>query len=181
MTTLIAVRNQAQADLLVPRGLAEPADLHLLAAVPLEGPLDVEHFFDPGGYYSCGGIPECECAGCMAVRNWPRDDDLCYITPRGVICGGGEKPLHPAWVRGLRDQCLAAGVPFTFLGWGEWSPGYGPTRCRKAIVHPSGNWAVDISNPSYFDGWLAVHRAGQKHSGRELDGQVWDQRPEVSE
>ena len=24
----------------------------------------------------------------------------------------------PAWLRGLRDHCLAAGVAFTFKGWG---------------------------------------------------------------
>lgn len=39
-----------------------------------------------------------------------------------VIVGGesgpGARPLNPAWVRGLRDQCAAAGVPFFFKQWG---------------------------------------------------------------
>jgi hypothetical protein len=30
--------------------------------------------------------------------------------------------MHPDWVRSLRDQCVAAGVPFFFKGWGEWAP-----------------------------------------------------------
>jgi protein gp37 len=34
----------------------------------------------------------------------------------GVICGGesgpGARPMHPEWARGLRDQCVSAGVPF---------------------------------------------------------------------
>jgi len=38
----------------------------------------------------------------------------------GVICGGetgpGARPMHPDWVRGLRDQCV--GVPFFFKSWG---------------------------------------------------------------
>jgi protein gp37 len=39
-----------------------------------------------------------------------------------VIAGGesgpGHRPLDPAWVRDLRDQCQAAGVPFFFKQWG---------------------------------------------------------------
>jgi protein gp37 len=39
-----------------------------------------------------------------------------------VILGGesgpGARPLHPDWVRSVRDQCLAAGVSFWFKQWG---------------------------------------------------------------
>jgi protein gp37 len=39
-----------------------------------------------------------------------------------VIVGGesghGARPLHPDWVRSLRDQCAAAGVKFFFKQWG---------------------------------------------------------------
>lgn len=39
-----------------------------------------------------------------------------------VIVGGesgpGARPLREAWVRSLRDQCQAAGVPFFFKQWG---------------------------------------------------------------
>lgn len=39
-----------------------------------------------------------------------------------VIVGGesgpGARPMDPAWVRGLRDQCRATGVPFFFKQWG---------------------------------------------------------------
>lgn len=39
-----------------------------------------------------------------------------------VIVGGesgpGARPLEAAWVRSLRDQCTAAGVPFFFKQWG---------------------------------------------------------------
>lgn len=31
-------------------------------------------------------------------------------------------PMHPAWVRSIRDQCAEAGVPFAFMGWGTWEP-----------------------------------------------------------
>jgi len=39
-----------------------------------------------------------------------------------VIVGGesgpGARPLDPAWVRGIRDRCLQAGVAFFFKQWG---------------------------------------------------------------
>lgn len=43
-----------------------------------------------------------------------------------VIVGGESGPRHrpvdPAWVRDIRDQCLAAGVPFFFKQWGGRTP-----------------------------------------------------------
>ena len=39
-----------------------------------------------------------------------------------VIVGGesgpGARPMDPAWVRAIRDQCVDAGVPFFFKQWG---------------------------------------------------------------
>jgi protein gp37 len=39
-----------------------------------------------------------------------------------VILGGesgpGARPLQAEWVRSVRDQCIAAGVPFYFKQWG---------------------------------------------------------------
>ena len=44
-----------------------------------------------------------------------------------VILGGetghGARPMKPGWVRSVRDQCQAAGVPFYFKGWGTHMPG----------------------------------------------------------
>jgi protein gp37 len=35
---------------------------------------------------------------------------------------GGARPMHPQWVRDLRDQCAAAHVQFFFKQWGCWTP-----------------------------------------------------------
>lgn len=44
----------------------------------------------------------------------------------GAILGGetgpGARPLHPDWVRSVRDQCAESGVPFFFKGWGKHVP-----------------------------------------------------------
>jgi len=43
-----------------------------------------------------------------------------------VIAGGesgsGARPMHPDWVRSLRDQCQTAEVPFFFKQWGGRTP-----------------------------------------------------------
>nr|WP_257765471.1 phage Gp37/Gp68 family protein [Burkholderia glumae] len=43
-----------------------------------------------------------------------------------VIAGGESgllaRSVHPGWIRSLRDQCAAAGIPFFFKQWGEWRP-----------------------------------------------------------
>ena len=36
----------------------------------------------------------------------------------GGESGAGARPMDPAWVRSLRDQCRAARVPFFFKQWG---------------------------------------------------------------
>lgn len=80
-----------------------------------------------------------------------------WMLPDLVICGGesghGARPLHPDWVRSLRDQCVDAGVAFHFKQWGEYAP------------HPS----------PMADG--AVYRVGKARAGRVLDGRTWDQMP----
>lgn len=44
----------------------------------------------------------------------------------GGETGHGARPMHPGWVRSLRDQCVSAGVPFFFKKWsaykghGDW-------------------------------------------------------------
>ena len=79
--------------------------------------------------------------------------------PQWVIVGGESgykaRSMHPNWVRSLRDECAAAGVPFLFKQWGEWAPG---------------NLLLDGAD---------VYRAGKKVSGRLLDGVEHNEFPEV--
>lgn len=41
------------------------------------------------------------------------DDAIDWVCVGGEL-GPGARPLDPAWVTEVRDQCLAAGVPFFF-------------------------------------------------------------------
>ena len=50
-----------------------------------------------------------------------------------VICGGesgpGARPMELEWARSVRDQCVAAGVPFFFKQWG----GCGKKRAGRLL------------------------------------------------
>jgi protein gp37 len=54
------------------------------------------------------------------VRNLPLQDIEWVIA--GGESGGHRRPVLAEWVREIRDQCLAAGVPFFFKQWGGRTP-----------------------------------------------------------
>ncbi len=84
-----------------------------------------------------------------------------------VIVGGesgpGARPMHPQWVRDLRDQCIAADVPFHFKQWGEWIPA---DQSHAASI---ANGRAPIREFRMLDGHR-MHLVGKKHTGRLLDG-----------
>jgi protein gp37 len=84
-----------------------------------------------------------------------------------VICGGESgpraRPMHPDWVRSLRDQCQAADTPFFFKQWGEWYPD------KKGIYRNS---------QSMIFGDTVVHRVGKKAAGSTIDGKQFKEYPE---
>lgn len=91
-----SVEDQTRADERIKHLLATPAAKRFLSCEPLLGEVDI--FLEPG---STTGL------------HW-------------VIVGGesgpGARPMHPNWVRTLRDQCEGAGIPFFFKQWGDWAP-----------------------------------------------------------
>ncbi len=54
-----------------------------------------------------------------------------------VIAGGesgaGFRQLDPDWARSVRDQCVAAGVPFFFKQWGGLTPKAGGNRLDRRV------------------------------------------------
>lgn len=103
-----------------------------------------------------------------------------------VICGGesgpGARPMHPAWARSLRNQCGEAGVPFFFKQWGDWLPIDQPWKQDDHARLGSRERWLNVAGGHGFHGdevWR-MRRAGKKAAGRELDGQTWDELPEVA-
>ena len=107
-----------------------------------------------------------------------------------VICGGesgpGARPMHPDWVRSIRDQCVAAAVPFLLKQWGEWAPErlVGVQDFPWGVLDIEGNFFPQTSAWNGKTGADSetretyMWRVGKKAAGRLLDGKVWDQKPE---
>lgn len=181
----VSVEDQKTADERIPLLLQTPAAVRWISAEPLLGP--VEDVF--------AHVPDCDCSG--------GHDRGCRAQRRiGWVVAGGEsgpkaRPMHPDWARSLRDQCVAAGVPFFFKQWGAFMPlasvfndddqmfpfAAGLADERKSI-------AVDEQGSIYWnegDGppvppekkdAYAMSCVGKKASGRLLDGVEWNQFPE---
>lgn len=96
----VSIENQKTADERIPILLQIPAAHHWISVEPM-----LSQIYIPK-YYFVGALP----TRYKGFIDW-------------VICGGetgpGARPLHPDWVRSLRDQCQAAGVPFFFKSWGD--------------------------------------------------------------
>lgn len=164
----VSVENQAAADKRIPLLLQCPAAVRWLSCEPLLGPID---FFASSGVWSELGYEP--------WLNRPILGDVHWLVAGGES-GPGARPMHPDWARTLRDQCAAAGVPFFFKQWGEWSPidSWEPwDRTRQIGIRPNGGRAAD---DEWHDDWHRLKRIGKRAAGRLLDGVEHNGYPEVS-
>ncbi|MEO8684925.1 MAG: DUF5131 family protein [Devosia sp.] len=107
--------------------------------------------------------------------------DLAAISVDWVIVGGESghhaRPMHPDWVRALRDQCADAAVPFLFKQWGEWTPGMNVQRHTGHVQTAhwfDDSWAFGRENLARVDGHIDdepdLYRVGKREATRWLDG-----------
>lgn len=98
-----------------------------------------------------------------------------------VIVGGesghGARPMHPAWVRSLRDQCVAAAVPFFFKQWGEYGQFLLPAGPWRYVAEDGRATAIGERPTDESVAWARVDRVGKGRAGRLLDGRTWDEMP----
>jgi protein gp37 len=149
----VSVENQATADERIPLLLQAPAKVRFISAEPLLGPVDLSPWLGISRYEEGAA--------------WARDtgSDLDWVIAGGES-GPNARPMHPDWVRSLRDQCQTAGTKFFFKQWGEWTSQFpqGLSLAHRAEAYRHGQ---------------SFYRVGKKIAGRELDGRTWDELPEV--
>ncbi len=160
MTT---VTSQRTADLRVSDLLEVPCKWRGLSVEPLleHVRLDLD-----------GRCPQCrgaegyeECQFCAREYG----DKVAVDRIHWVICGGesgGQKarPMHPEWVRTVRDDCEVYDVPFFFKQWGEYAS---VSEVEGAGVHHS------------FEDGATGRRVGKAKAGRLLDGTEHNGFPEI--
>ncbi len=161
----VSIENQKTADERIPILLQIPAAHRWVSVEPMLGPVNLRG-------YSAVGAEKRSCKSNIERLDW-------------TIVGGETdpkaRPMHPDWVRSLRDQCQASGTAFFFKGWGEWTEiqpvadgdlGGDMRRGITTIVHAPGN------PEGYFrkgDVWMS--RIGKKKAGRLLDDRTWEEYP----
>lgn len=144
--------DQATANERIQLLLQIPAAVRFLSCEPLLGPLDIAKWLTPQWCEYTDGSRQCFQ---LPAINW-------------VIAGGesghGARPMHPDWVRSLRDQCASANVPFFFKQWGEWVDNQNMPR-----EYVSGNYKQHVFNDNTVSA-VEVWKVGKSKSGNVLDG-----------
>jgi protein gp37 len=162
--------NQEEADRDIRKLLATPAARRFLSLEPLLGQVNLE------------GIPSRITAEAFG-REMPTIDWVIV----GGESGPGARPMHPDWARSLRDQCVAAGVPFLFKQWGEWHPSddHAPLSHKQDVetmaIHADGQCEyrpLETFGLVGFADWTGMCRVGKKAAGRLLDGVQHDGYPD---
>lgn len=105
-----------------------------------------------------------------AVNTFPFTDYFDWMIVGGES-GPGARPMHPRWVRDIKNQCVGAGVPFMFKQWGQWAPN---CLCDTEKPHKT----IPRPEPGPMG---CMFRCGKKAAGRELFGSIWDEYPEVKQ
>jgi protein gp37 len=156
----VSAERQQEADERIPLLLQTPAAVRFISAEPLLGEINLQRAL----YVGREGGWEYE-GSKRQMLDW-------------VIVGGesgpGARPMHPAWARWLRDQCLAACVPFFFKQWGAWAP----STPDQAKGNPRSGWRTIKAHPHVARaeelypeaGAEFVEHFGKKAAGRLLDG-----------
>ncbi len=169
----VTVCNQAEADEKIPSLLQTPAAVRFVSVEPCLGPVDLGHL---SWTDIIGSTAE---KNALTGKTWIQGNcGESSQTLQGnrldwVICGGetgpGARPMHPDWVRNLRDQCQVSGTPFFFKGWGEWND---TLPISSVLTKQSHIFRDEIGVTT------TVYRVGKRRAGRLLDGVEHNELPE---
>lgn len=184
----VSVTDQRDADERIPLLLRCPAALRFVSVEPMLGEVEIrniETYLQSGeldSYHNpLTGHAGFHAGGWFEASDWPR---IGWVIAGGQT-GPDARPCHPDWVRGLRDQCRAAGVPFFFKQVGEWSD-VGPLSVPQRVVCGQCGWSSEITDGALNEHYRAtghrghyqaMYRVGTRAAGHLLDGREWREVP----
>jgi len=170
----VSVENQDRADERIPLLLRHPAAVRFVSVEPMLGPIVLRR-------KAIGDHEMVQAAlmGRMGDYSRPVQAGIDW-----VICGGesgpGARIMHPEWVRGLRDQCAGAVIPFFFKQWGSFIPA-DQDECPLGPPYKDWIWSdgatYHTKNPRC--GMKLFRRVSKKTAGNILDGHEFRQMPEI--
>lgn len=187
----VSVEDQATFDERWPYLRDTHAWTRWLSVEPLLGPINALSALKENHYYcdvSDNPDDPTPAHRCRPVAGW---------LVVGGESGPNARPIHPDWARSLRDQCVAADVPFFFKQWGAYQPlgsvfntSDKMNRSALSAVVEANSIAVGLGGQTYWqesddpvpaaesDAYVMA-RVGKKAAGRLLDGREWNEYPEM--
>lgn len=150
----VSVEDQATADQRIPILLKTPAQHRIVSAEPLLGPVD------------------------FSLEPFDHLLDNIDLVIAGGESGPYARPMDPGWIRGIRDQCQEARVPFFFKQWGEYV-----AEDQVESINEQTYRSIDVNGilpglqgPGYNQRFWKV---GKKYAGALLDEKIYRELPEA--
>lgn len=188
----VSAENQERAEERIPTLLRVPAAVHFVSLEPLLGPVSLSLYL--GETRCCRSRSDGQHCNCWY------DGKTCHFCGEHgsidwVVCGGetgpGARPVHPDWIRAIRDQCKSFRTAFHFKAWGDWAPHPAWTvahRCEAGQLtertfykgRTNGNIEYHAVPRNAADDVRCIEvmkRVGRKQAGRLLDGREWNEYP----
>lgn len=143
----VTAENQEQADNRIPILLDIPATKRFVSIEPMLSKIDFERLYSRESY--------------LFDLDW-------------VICGGetgaNARPLHPDWVRNLRDQCQESNVPFFFKQWGEYISTVPASYKEEPSIWMNIDGKTATEEEALKGGsWKGFFKVGKKQAGHLID------------
>jgi protein gp37 len=148
-----SVEDQRRADERIRMIRRAPAAVRFLSMEPLLGPTSIS----------------------QALQGMSLEKSLLDWVIVGGESGTGSRPMHPDWVRTIRDECVESDIPFFFKQVGQFAWINRPASGRKASALMPDGKIVDPGTP----GAQELLNCGKESAGKEIDGQIWQQMPKV--
>jgi protein gp37 len=164
----VSVEDQKTADERISILLNIPAAIRWISVEPLLGPVNLRCLNQNGivVHDSLTGYSGSLNDGLPINPGNPRIDWVIV----GGESGSKARPMHPTWVRSLRDQCSSTNTSFFFKQWGSWSP---ITTSDGRQLLPFGDYDTESK--------FGFKKVGKKNAGRLIDGVEYSQFPKVKE
>jgi protein gp37 len=163
-----SIEDQETAARRIPALLHAQARVRFLSVEPLLGSVALGMKARSGEGEVVGGSLD----GLRYSHETVYDPDAIGWVIAGGESGPGARPTHPDWIRGVREQCRVAGVPFFFKQWGEFAP-------REAI--DGGEPGDQIGARAVLLHGTTMYRVGKGSAGRVLDGRTYDEMPATAQ
>jgi len=187
-----SIENQYTADTRIWELIQVPASILFLSCEPLLGAINLEKIKSPedpenqvGKYtfsaLSSGGDHYDDENGDVVDGPYHRAIDWVIV---GGESGNKARPMHPDWVRAIKDQCVGEEIPFFFKQWGQWHPFYDRDKddpdWRNIPKESNKICRIDLTGQHGFHGERVVYfnKVGKQKSGSMIDNSIHHYFPE---